>query len=52
MENTLEGDIFETTRLLKAWSEGDEAHLGVNQRNQLLLGHLIAFALGLQLRTV
>jgi RNA polymerase sigma-70 factor (ECF subfamily) len=27
MENTLAADIFETTRLLKAWSEGDETAL-------------------------
>jgi RNA polymerase sigma-70 factor, ECF subfamily len=27
MENTLAADTFETTRLLKAWSEGDEAAL-------------------------
>jgi RNA polymerase sigma factor (TIGR02999 family) len=27
MENTLTADIFETTRLLKAWSEGDETAL-------------------------
>ena len=27
MENTLAADIFETTRLLKAWSDGDETAL-------------------------
>jgi DNA-directed RNA polymerase specialized sigma24 family protein len=27
MENTTAADIFETTRLLKAWSEGDETAL-------------------------
>src|SRR5262245_13919425 len=27
MENTPAADIFETTRLLKAWSEGDETAL-------------------------
>jgi hypothetical protein len=27
MENTPAADIFETARLLKAWSEGDEAAL-------------------------
>src|SRR5215510_4862024 len=27
MENTLAADIYETTRLLKAWSEGDETAL-------------------------
>jgi hypothetical protein len=27
MENTLAADIFETTRLLKAWGKGDETAL-------------------------
>src|SRR5262245_66480361 len=29
MENKPAADIFETTRLLKAWSEGDETALGL-----------------------